>query len=158
MSLRKEWNEYLSLSVLPKEINAIFREEASFLHADLLEHKLRVILIPAPEPQHYDHKIRVVEIANPQWYSKLYNQFVHFRRDRSLRALERLADGEDKAFTDSRCGIVAYKFHYDTLYRKLIFERLTEGYEDYYGNILAGHVPANSMVREYFGLEEEIPF
>ena len=42
MSLQKEWNEYLPISILLRKINAHFREEASGLHADLLEHILKV--------------------------------------------------------------------------------------------------------------------
>lgn len=33
--------------------------------------RLEIILIPAPEPKHHDHKIRVVAERNPPWYSRM---------------------------------------------------------------------------------------
>lgn len=144
-----EWNEFRSISILPNGIQDYFVDYAHLLKQDLLTHKLRIILIPAPEQKHCGHKIRKVETENPAWYSSLYSSIPHFRRDRSLCALERIVLKEDKAFTDTNCGVVRYKYHYDSVYRKLIFERLTEGF------IHEGHkVEAQPEVCSYFGLRK----
>ncbi len=154
-----EWDEFRPISILSKGIRDYFVGDALLLKQDLLAHKLRIILIPAPEQKHCGHKIRAVETENPAWYSNLYSQIPYFRRDRSLCALERIVLKEDKAFTDINCGVVRYKYHYDSVYRKLIFERLTKGF------IHEGHrVGAQPEVCSYFGLRkienevEEIPF
>ena len=84
------WDEYKLINFIPKPIQNLFVEDARFLYGDLSANKLHIVLIPAPEPMHVGHRIRKVEIANPDWYSKLYHQYVHFRRDRSLKALERI--------------------------------------------------------------------
>ena len=145
------WDPEKRLTYLPEEIRAVLREEAGYLHHELEMKRLRVILIPAPDPRHYNHRIRAVETKNPPWYSRMYCERAPVRRDLSLPALERIAYGEDKDFIPGN-----HKYRYDTLYRHLIFERLTEGYiiEE------AGPVPPNTRICTFFELEKEraIPF
>ena len=156
------WDEYQPTSLLPTLVSNVFSKQARFLYDDLAANKLHVVLVPAPDPRHYSHMIRRVETLNPEWYSDLYEQNPHFRRDRSFSALERIMQKSDGAFTNTNCGVVSYKFHYDTVYRKLIFHCLTEGYS-YEGHEFG----PNQRVCAYFGLkvkratrrdEEEVPF
>ena len=157
MRKRVAWNEFQPIAILPKRIQGYFVKDACFLRDDLLENKLKVILVPAPEERHTNHMIRVAETANPSWYSKLYAQNFYFRRDRSLRALERIAAGKDEAFTNENCGAVDYRYNYDSIYRQLIFSRLTTGFS-YRGQ----ETNANIIVCNYFGLIppdlEDVPF
>ena len=155
------WDEYQPTSLLPTLVSSVFSKQARFLYDDLAANKLHVVLVPAPDPRHYSHMIRRVETLNPEWYSDLYSENPHFRRDRSFSALERIMGKEDQAFMYTDPGAVKYKFHYDSVYRKLIFDRLTEGYS-YEGHEFA----PNRGVCAYFGLkvrttsrdEEEVPF
>lgn len=67
----------------------------------LKNQRLDVVLIPAPEPTHHDHKIRSVVEHNPPWYSRMakargMDKHMHrggSLRFRTLRALQRLIDG-----------------------------------------------------------------
>ena len=157
-----KWDEYQPIRLLPGKISNAFSKQAQYLYDDLAANKLHVVLVPAPAPMHYGHMVRRVETLNPEWYSALYAENPHFRRDRSFSALERIIDKTDGAFTDANCGIVSYKFHYDRVYRKLIYQRLTQGYS------VQGHdIEPNEVILAYFGLkvkrgrkdkEEEVPF
>ena len=132
---------------IPTDIRKYFIEEAKFLHSDLKQNKLSVVLVPAPYERFEGHKIRVVNSRNPEWYSEMHGQYSHFRRDRSLRALNRLRSAEDNPFQIN-------PWKYDMRYRELIFERLVEGYEAEYcfgGRIF--FVSPNDKLREFFGLE-----
>ena len=134
---------------LPEEIKPHYIGEAEYLLNDLETNRLRVILVPAPQPMHQMHMIRVVESYNPEWYSSLYWSIDHFRRDRSLRALNRIIKQNDKPFR-----VQPYK--YDMIYRELIHERLMNGfYEQGY------EIPPNQIVKSFLDslLEEDyIPF
>jgi len=152
------WDEYQPIRLLPEAITNLFSAEAGFLYQDLSANKLRIILIPAPDPRHVGHKVRAVEVPNPEWYSKLYHAYPpHFRRDRSLRALERLILKNDQFFMDQNCGAVEYKYNYDTIYRKFIFDRLTMGHINY-----GMEESPNSEACSYFGFPckygDEVPF
>ncbi|MBU4456776.1 MAG: hypothetical protein KKA65_04705, partial [Nanoarchaeota archaeon] len=116
------WNSDIPIKELPRNIRTFFLKEANYLFKDLKNNKLVVILVNAPEPKHCGHKIRVVDCQNPCWYSELYHSIDYFRRDRSLRALERITQLNDGSF---RCS----PYKYDAIYRQLIFQRLVEGHE-----------------------------
>ncbi|HLD00559.1 MAG TPA: hypothetical protein VJC39_02340 [Candidatus Nanoarchaeia archaeon] len=118
------WNQYKSLSYLPEPIQGYFVDEANILYYDLQDNKLKIVLVPASDPHYPGHKVRAAETLNPEWYSRLYSQIPYFQRNRSLRALERIIKKEDNAFSDKNCGCVSYKYNYDSIYRKLILDRL----------------------------------
>src|SRR3989344_5340758 len=136
------WDAKIGLGYVPEKVRQHFKEDASFLHHELETNRLRIILIPAPNPQHYNHKIRAVDTRNPEWYSMIYWEHFPIRRDLSLRSLRRIHQGEDRDF---------------------IFERLTKGYKE------TGYkVSFIKSIRTFFDLSiidtleeticEEIPF
>ena len=153
------WVPEQRLISLPKRIRGCFSEHADYLFNDLRENRLEVVLIPASEPKFSGHKIRAVENRNPVWYRKLYAQYSHFRRDRSLRSLERLKSLLDRDYTGNRRGFIQTPYSYDFVYRTLIQERLIEGFVS-----IEGKNSPNDYVREYFGLEilnvtqDDVPF
>src|SRR3989339_1829161 len=104
LSLEDYFNPESSLSVYSPLVQQMFSNEANFLLDDLIQHKLSVGLVDAPEPQHPNHKIRTVLIYNPSWYSELYHNHPHFRRDRSIRALTRIKQNKDQPFRESDCS------------------------------------------------------
>lgn len=124
---RGVWDFDTSIDRLPKQISKLFSKCADDLYNELKCNKTRVVLIPAPEPRFDGHKIRMVENYNPDWYSNLYYAYQHFRRDRSLRSLDRIRDGKDKVF---RASHKYARYKYDSIYRELIFHRLIDGYAD----------------------------
>ena len=133
---------------LPESIRGFYVEEADFLYQDLRANRLEVILVPAPEPKHCGHMIRAVANRNPDWYRELYSTHSHFRRDLSLRALDRIRMQKDRPFRIN-------PFKYDAIYRGLIHDRLIEGHmvENYVEN-------PNNTVRNHFGMDilEPEPF
>lgn len=152
------WDAKIGLGYVPEEVRQHFKEDAGYLHHELETNRLRIILIPAPDPQHYNHEIRAVDTRNPKWYSEIYWEHFPIRRDLSLRSLRRIHLGEDKDFTQAN-----YKYRYDMLYRDFIFERLTKGYEE-----MGYKIPPLKSIRTFFDLPiidtieeticEEIPF
>lgn len=63
---------------------------------DLKRSPMRVILIPAPDPRHSGHKIRVVESRPPRWYMEfVYPELGRktFKRHRFIEACKRVAKG-----------------------------------------------------------------
>ncbi len=132
-----KWTPKEPIIFLPEGIRIYYIREAKFLINDLQEHKLKVVLVEAPEPKFDGHKIRIVESRNPEWYSKLYHSYSSFRRDRSLRALERIASQQDGYYMNG-------PYKYDFIYRTLITERLVRGYsvEDY-------EIPPNEEVKRF---------
>lgn len=76
--------------------------------------RLEVILIPAPEPKHHDHKIRVAIDSNPPWYSRMAQSRASSGslRQRVRRALKRVLSGwcdpqglEDEIFEELKSDI-----------------------------------------------------
>ena len=118
--MKKEfWTVDQPLKGLEKEIAAYFTDQAGFLSQQLKDNRLKVVLIPAPESRHYGHKIRVVESRNMEWYREMYVKYRHFRRDRSLKSLQRISRKQDYPASFSS---------YDSRYRLFILKRLTEGF------------------------------
>ncbi|GEM_PF-2427731 len=165
------WDAYKSLEYLPWQIHQFFIAEAKYLLNDLKTNVHKVTLLPAQNPKFSNHKIHALEKENPKWYSQLYQSNKHFRRNRSLCALERIAIQEDKNYVHlinkknapylfeqpaitkgknkklkiKKKPLVHCKYGYDTLYRDFIFERLTQGY------IQDGiRIPENDIVRAFF--------
>lgn len=134
-----DWSPDRPINELSENIRRFYIENAKFLYNDLKSNRLEVILIPAPKPMHRSHMIRAVQNQNPEWYRDLYWSIPHFRRDRSLRALDRIRKQEDRLFR-------VLPFKYDSIYRELIHNRLIEGFRE------NGYVtPPNNEVRKYFG-------
>ena len=130
------WTPEQPLKKLERKIASYFSEQADFLYQELRNNQLKVILIPAPEQKHFEHKIRAVESQNPEWYRVLYQQYLHFRRDRSLDSLQRIGRKRDYSASYSS---------YDFRYRTLILEQLVEGYE-----LQGTFIPENEKVKGYF--------
>ena len=125
---------------LDSRVIKVFKQEANSFLEELKHRKLEVILVPALDPHHEGHKIRMAVNENPEWYKKLYWHYhPNFRRDRTLRSLRRLSDLRDGNFK-------VHDYKYDAIMRELIFEVLTEGYH------IDGReaYPVNSLIRKYF--------
>ena len=133
------WSFKQSIKQLPDLLQDFFVEEAEILLIDLETNRLEISLAVAPEPKFEGHKIRVVDNKNPYWYSNLYWDYYHFRRDRSVKALNRIKNKKD-----GNHGKTRYK--YDCIYRELILERLINGYQEE-----TYEVPPNNKVRFFFG-------
>lgn len=116
-----KWGVNRPINYLPDSIREIFIRHAGCLLKELESRRLEVLLIPAPDPKFEGHKIRVAENSNPDWYQELYHSYRHFRRDRSKKALSRIKSLNDGKFIKGR-------YKYDSIYRELIFNRLTKGY------------------------------
>ncbi len=148
--MKEVWAPEKRLSYLPDSIREFFIQESKFLYEELSSKRLSVVLTPAPVQTHHDHKIRVADSHNPEWYSHLYS--LHNRGKRKLfeKALERIVNGLDR---DLDIRTPKYKYQYDTAFRDLIYHRLTEGYS--YENSI---VFPNNEVRAFFGFEKmELP-
>ena len=151
------------IKYLPAEIAAVFSEEAGRLYSDLLENRLKVVLVhPEQGLERYEGQmIRAVESKNPSWYRELYQATPHLKRTRTLKALGRISQVRDLPYRDQRGAVSPYG-SYDTRYRELIKERLTEGYE-INGSFLAEHplVATFFQGRQYQEREkneERLPF
>ena len=140
------WDSTRPISELPERIKEYYTEHANWLYQDLINNKIGWVLVQNPNYSEEDRKVRKIQTKNPKWYSGLYNSYSSFRRDLSLRALNRIRNQEDRPF-------IKFKYKYDLRYRELITDNLLEGYETY-----EGEVPPNNEVRLFFGLEEVINF
>jgi hypothetical protein len=145
------WTPERPIRELPEEISDIFVDKSRFLYQDLQEHRLKVVLIPAPEPHFEGHCIRCVEDRNPQWYRDLYHGHPNWQRKRTKRALERIANHKDLQFMKGPIGCVEYKYHYDTELRRLIYDILISGYYENMGRHTIVHSEPNKDVRDFFG-------
>lgn len=102
---------------------------------DLENSFFEVVLIPAPDPQHSEHKVRAVRYANPLWYSKLCRTYCSIRgrgrkrmkRERTIinrtntsRALQRMIDGQDAGIYGDRIA--------DLVEKELSRRRVRRGY------------------------------
>jgi len=156
--MKKElWTPDRSIRELPKDIRRHFIDEAGFLLSELSEQRLEVILDKAPDPRFDSHKVRKVINRNPKWYSEIYHSHKHFRRDRSLRALNRI-------YTLHDFSQYTIRFSYQSFYREFIKIRLIDGHEMKY-NKNVHFQEGIPEVREYFGLpafdiieEVHVPF
>lgn len=133
------WQVTQPISELPDLVGRDFSEHADFLISDLYSHRLTIKLVPAPDPHHRNHKIRVNTSKNPAWYSSLYNSVPNgVSRNNCVCALERIA-----SFDDRQEQKLAYR--YDTRMRSEIKQQLMQGF------LFGTHrIPANNRVREYF--------
>ena len=145
-----KWNPCNPLELYPPEVQASFQREAQLLLGELQSNKLEVILIPAPEQRFSGHKIRVAVNHNPPWYSQIYQQVPHIKRERVERCLQRLTESQDGRYRRR-------PYRYDFRFREIIFERLIDGYED--SDPLCGPfcIEANQEIRDYFELKTFFP-
>jgi hypothetical protein len=128
---------------LPRSIRKFFHREAYNIQDEL--EAGGVELVPAPEPKHACHMIRVSR--NPDWYRDMYWSRDHFRRDRSLAALQRIRKSLDEPTLVRRI-----QNHYDTVYRALIQDRLLLGYD-----IGTGVIAPEPDVQHFFGIPPTKP-
>ncbi len=146
------------IKYLPTKIANVFSEEAERLYSELVENRLKVVLVPARVERYEGHMIRAVESKNPSWYRELYQATPHLKRRRTLNSLERIARTQDLPYSDRR-GAVSPHGSYDTRYRELIRERLTKGYE-----VNGLYIPEDHRIVDFFSekttekREEQIPF
>jgi hypothetical protein len=87
--------------------------------ASLKHNKLTVKLVPAPEPKHPMHRIRVVESQNPEWYRELCARHPVVKRQDIERILCRLVAGKSTASK-----------YADVLFELAILEREKQEEED----------------------------
>jgi hypothetical protein len=88
---------------------ARIRKRAAEMLDELESNSFEVVLIPAPDPKHSDHQIRVLQSGNPAWYSRLCSENVSIRgighkrqkrprtfikRSWVIRALKKIVAGE----------------------------------------------------------------
>jgi len=146
------WTPNRPLLDLPQKIREHYVIHAGLLLDNLEINQHTVELVGAPYPQFEGHKIRVVTRHSPEWYMDLYYDHTgrskrgsSFRRDLSLRALDRICNLKDRPFMVS-------PFLYDSIYRGFIHDELLKGYDrlDQEDDIFA---PINE-VRVYFGLKK----
>ena len=90
------------------KVKRIEREQVEVMLSELLEHKLEVVLVPAPSPRHADHYIRCVVNQPPRWFSEVAGRYLRssprfprarpnfIKRAATLRALEAISKGEIK--------------------------------------------------------------
>jgi hypothetical protein len=144
--IKKEiWTPEKKLAYLPDFPRELFIEEAKGLYEEFLNNYLIVKLKPADIQKHTNHKIRIAELHNPDWYTSFYNS--HNRPGRKLveKSLLRIVNRCDCDLDLIGNG----HYVYDTDLRKLIYLRLTDGYIDEKERIFP-----NNDVRAFFGLEE----
>ena len=133
-----EWNTNKAVKELPEIIAKSFQKEADYLYEELQTNRLSVILIPAPKPSFSNHKIRIAESHNPEWYSTQYHFYSHFKRKRCTKALDRIRKNKDRDYKTN-------PFRYDARMRELILTRLVEGY------VFEGtEIYPNQNVKKYF--------
>jgi len=83
------------------------------MYNELLECKQEVVLIPAPEQTHSEHKIRVCQNRPPKWFTEFVNQYQKVSktypkarpkvyRKEVLNALLALNRGENKTINSNR--------------------------------------------------------
>jgi hypothetical protein len=145
MDENKLWTPEKKLSSLPSFPRELFIQEGKSLYHELLVNKLEVKLCPAPIKKHADHKIRVVENNNPDWYSSVYHSHNRGRRKSFEKSLWRIANRLDQDFRSSDNS-----YAYDTAFRGVIYQRFVHGYlmED------GSRVFPDNAVRAFFNLEK----
>jgi hypothetical protein len=96
------------------DASELFREAVHSLLAELEGARLDVVLIPAPEPRHSGHCIRVAAEYNADWYRELCAEYqssrrrnrlndndTRIKRKDTIRALERALAGHfESAYVD----------------------------------------------------------
>lgn len=72
-----------------------FRQQlvAHDLLEEMFDHRLQVVLIPAPDPQHCTHCIRVAVTRNPKWYRALFETYGYLDCRLLRRAFYRIMSG-----------------------------------------------------------------
>ena len=88
-------------------VKSAIKNRAAEMHDELLECKLEVVLMPAPEPRHCGHCIRVAVNRPPVWFSDVARRVMKtsgrqtrprptLSRKATLRALAAISIGEIK--------------------------------------------------------------
>lgn len=145
MEKRDLWTPEKRLALLPNFPRISFLQEAEFLHYELTNNKLKVVLIPAPSPRHACHMIRFAESHNPYWYGSIYYSHSRGKRKSFENSLLRLINNNDQDFNPK-----TNQYMYDTVFRWLAYSRLVEGYIGEDGL----RVFPDNEIRAFFGLEE----
>jgi hypothetical protein len=147
---KEKWAPEMKLAYLPDFPRELFVEEAKCLYEEFLTKRFHVELKDAPIKIHPTHKIRVKTSHSPSWYSLVYNSHNRPSRRFFQKALERIIEKQDQNLRLIGSGFYVY----DTFFRNLIYQRLTEGYID---DEEARVLPRDD-VRAFFGLgKSEIP-
>lgn len=76
------------------KVKRAVRERALVMRDELIERKLEVVLIPAPDQRFIGHCIRLVVNTPPEWFRKFIKQHRWIpKRDATLRALAMISQG-----------------------------------------------------------------
>ncbi|MBU4492902.1 MAG: hypothetical protein KKA61_00865 [Nanoarchaeota archaeon] len=143
------WNPDIPISYLQEDIIIEkFREHAGELYKDLKEHKQEVILVEPDYKRFQGQKLRASANQNPLWYRNLINRNIISRKPREehLNTLKAISNGSDKEFK-------RFNYKYHSVWRNLIFERLTECYEAVYMGDLKYNQPPDEEVAKYFNVK-----
>lgn len=85
------------INTLPQQVQQSFKDTAEYLLNDLAMYHLETVLVPAPEPKHIGHMVRMPINRNAGWWSELYSNYGK-KLDRKCftNALHRILEGRDK--------------------------------------------------------------
>lgn len=77
------------------KVKRVVRERAKAMRDELLERKLEVVIVPAPEQRFVGHCIRLVVNTPPDWFREHIKRCGWIpKRDATLRALAAIAKGQ----------------------------------------------------------------
>ncbi len=144
------WSVNFPIELLPLKINTLFRKEADFLYKDLSNNRCVVVLVPAQHQKYPGHMVRLAVAENPMWYRDLYSHYPNLKRQRSLRALDRIRNQNDQQVVEVPKSAVHTWWTYDALFREVIFDRLFYGYHE------NGYdLPPQKEARKFFRAEKK---
>lgn len=93
-------------------VSRAIKEKALAWHGELLERKLEVVLVPAPDQRHACHQIRMAVNRPPEWFSAMAQRYKRVRkrkalpdfikRRETLKALDAIALGRVKTLYAQR--------------------------------------------------------
>ncbi len=91
--------------------------EAKELLQDLKNNYLHVILIPAPDPQFTEHRIRKSDGQNIKWYRDLYwSSGETWKRNHTIKFLKRMSEGifnYDSLYVQKLLGLILNRLKVD---------------------------------------------
>jgi len=142
---KEMWTPSKRLAYLPYFPRELFIEEGTRLYEELLNNRLEIVLVSAPIQKHTNHKIRSVQLHNPEWYSQIYSAHNRGKRKMLEKSLWRIVNRLDKDFNT---GASKPPYSYDAAFRSLIYSRFVDGYFTEEGS----RVSSDNDVRNFFNL------
>lgn len=89
--------------------------EARDMLQELKSNRLKVVLLPAPDPQFEGHSIRQSIEWNVDWYRTIFERDESIKRQHSITALKRISKGD-----------ILYQSKYHNLFLEIILNRIGE--------------------------------